>query len=101
MSLISDRSRDSIEDQALKLKKVLDCTTWDKINVEWLQKTEHFAACELTNHQLPEQCSMSLSTYYHQNLSQNLHTKHKRFPNYVKDLLDTSTNYRGKKRRLN
>ena len=101
MSLITERSRDFIEDQALELKKVLDSKTWDKINVEWLQNTEHFAACELTNHQLPEHCSISLSTFQ-QNFN-SFHKKHERIPNYIKDLLDNTTDkqQRAKKRRLN
>ena len=102
MSLITERSRDFIEDQALELKKVLDTETWDKINLEWLQKTEHFAAYEMSNVQLTEQCCLALSTYQQYfNTRTSLHKKNDRFPNYVKEVLDYSIDKRGKKRRLN
>ena len=102
MSLITERSRDFIEDQALELKKVLDSKTWDKINLEWLQNTEHFSANELTNVQLAEKCCLALSTYQQNfNTRTSLHRKNDRFPNYIKYVLDYSTDRRGKKRRLN
>ena len=86
MSLVTNESLEAVQSQTEDIKKCTDTVTWEKIDSEWLQKTEYFASCALKSVKLSDHSSAALSTYTRTHVQQKFR---RRFPDYIKGLLNS------------